>query len=222
MRATPAAGEEIRVSSAESRRTVVSMLRATFPKQKGRGALAVFAWRDGTSATTPTDSGERLPHDLTHYAVEAHFRPPYGFWSLAARQAPFESLTLVAGRWPAAGRSALERARRKHGAEMLKAEAVNLTMLADPEFDLARGWGALRKTLTRAYAFGPSNVFADASRADFDAVRTRYLDLTRAWSKVPYGGGLVLSWPPDRVPVVCRDLADLASASSGALRRKER
>lgn len=91
--------------------------------------MATLSWRDGTVATTPIwGTPNRLPHDLDHYIVEAVFQPPYGFWGLVERQAPFDSLTLVRGRWPKGKAAWFERVVRKHVAEMLKAEAVGLGM----------------------------------------------------------------------------------------------
>ena len=178
-------------------------MTATFPKPRDRRALtvAVFEWPDGSAATTPMFGVvEALPHDLGHYIGEAHFRPPYGFWNLAAQQAPFSSLTLIRGRWPGDRKEWLDRIRRKHGAEMLKAESVDFVGLANPRFDLDRYWPAAARSLRKAYSFNGSNPFDKATKADFIAMRERAIALTDVWERVPCGGALEVSWPPDTPP----------------------
>lgn len=179
-------------------------MTATFPKVNDRSAhLALFEWPDGSAATTPMyGHPKRLPHDLGHYVGEAHFRPPYGFWNLAAQQAPFHSLTLVRGRWPRGRQEWLDRVRRKHGAEMLKAESVDVARLAAPDFDLEARWATMARALRRAYSYTDSNPFDGATRADFVACRGRARELTEAWERVPWGGALVVSWPPDTPPKI--------------------
>ncbi|MBW3537833.1 MAG: hypothetical protein KY395_08765 [Actinobacteria bacterium] len=175
-------------------------MTVSFPKSDGR-APALFEWADGLAATCAIHNHpKRLPHDLEHYIVEAQFRPPYGFWSLASRQAPFDSLHLVRGRWPRGKREWLDRVRRKHGAEMLKAEAVGLGPIHDPDLDLERYWPRRARLLRNAYSYTASNPFDHATRADFVEARERSLTLRAAWQRLPMGGALVVSWPPDTAP----------------------
>lgn len=185
-------------------------LKVTFPKNHDRARLAVFEWDDGLVATTPVwGRAERLPHDLSHYAIEAQFLPPYGFWSMAERQAPFESLTLVRGRWPRGRREWLDRVRRKHGGEMLKAEAVELGPLADPAVELDAVWSAMARSFKRAYDFGPANPFSHVTKSDLAVARQRYFELTDAWQRVPWGGALVVAWPPGTASVIPRYDAEM-------------
>src|SRR5690349_9692129 len=112
-------------------------MTATFTKTVG--APAVYRWADGTVATTP-NWGRRFPHDLTHWLVEAQVDLPYGFWALAGRQAPFDSFTLVRGRWPKGAHEFLDRVRRKHRGEMLHAEAMGGLPLARADLDVKGEW----------------------------------------------------------------------------------
>lgn len=200
----PRGGRKLAGSSRTPGRNVVYVrMTATFPKRRAGISLCVFEWPDGSAATTPMYGGiGALPHDLGHYVGEAQFRPPYGFWNLAAQQAPFSSLTLVRGRWPGDRKEWLDRIRRKHGAEMLKAESVDLARLADPRFDFDRQWPAVARSLRNAYSFTRSNPFDKATKADFVRARELAIALNEAWQQVPEGGALVVAWPPDTPPRV--------------------
>lgn len=169
-----------------------------FPKQRGRDRVATFSWPDGTAATTPIwDRPDRLPHDLDHYIVEAVFRPPYGFWGLVERQAPFSSLTLVKGRWPKGQAKWFARVVRKHGAEMLKAEAAGLGLLfkARTDEEVDRVIPEVRRRLHRSYALSPENAFENATRDQFYEARELHATLHRAWRGVPMGGALEVTYP---------------------------
>ena len=187
-------------------------LRATFPKHDRRPRVARFEWSDGLVATTPIHGRPwRLPHDLDHYLIEARLRPAYGFWALAAQQAPFDSLTLVRGRWPKGKQAWFDRVRRHHAAEMLKAEATGVSGIADPAFDVDAAWPTIRRTLERAYAFGPATSITHVTKADVVALREDTLRLRRTWADVPDGGALVVAWPPVVEPrVVTEADADVA------------
>lgn len=195
-------------------------MTATFPKSHERGRLAVFEWPDGLVATCPIDAANSgaLPHDLIHYLGEAQFRPPYGFWGLASQQAPFASLTLVKGAWPRGRREWLDRVRRKHGVEMFKAEVVELGNITDPNLDMDRYWPVRARTLRNAYSYAAENPFANATRADFVEARERAIALHDAWRRVPFGGALVVSWPPDTPP---RILGTYDASAFSPLRRRE-
>ena len=160
--------------------------------------MATFTWTDGTVATTPIfDRPEELPHDLRHYVVEAAFLPPYGFWSLVERQAPFRSLTLVRGRWPKGQVEWFARVVRKHGTEMLKAEATGLDELFDVADEaLDRVLPELRRRLRRSYALSPANAYADAPRECFVEARRLHRRLHSAWRGLPFGGALEVRYPP--------------------------
>lgn len=198
-------------------------MTATFPKSRDRGALAVFEWPDGLVATCPIQASNtgRLPHDLIHYIGEAQFRPPYGFWGLAARQAPFDSLTLVKGAWPRGRREWLDRVRRKHGVEMFEAEVVELGRIADPDLDMDQYWPAQARTLRKAYSYTAENPFANATRSDFVEARQRAIALHEAWRRVPFGGALVVSWPPTATPRVLQTYDAEAITQSARRRRKQ-
>lgn len=194
-------------------------MTATFPKSHERVRLAVFEWSDGLTATCRIQSANvhSLPHDLIHYIGEAQFRPPYGFWGMASRQAPFASLTPVKGSWPKGRREWLDRVRRKHGVEMFMAEVVELGPIADPNLDMDKYWPVSARMLRNAYSYAAENPFANATRADFVEARERAIALEDAWRKVPFGGALVVAWPPDTPP---RILARYDPADVPAPRRR--
>jgi hypothetical protein len=197
-------------------------LTISFPKSNDRRRVAVFEWDGGLVATTPAGQNpDRLPHDLTHYVVEAYFRPPYGFWSLASQKAPFTSLTVVKGRWPGGRKEWLARVIRKHGAEMLQAEAKALGALTDPAVDFEATWPLVARGFKRGYDFGPANPFRSVTRADLLALRQQHFDLTHAWHRVPMGGALVVHWPPDVPPSIVAQSAnhEPGSASNRLARR---
>lgn len=178
-------------------------MRATFPKHARLDRVASFEWSDGLLATTPIyGKPPRLPHDLGHYVVEARLQPPYGFWALAAKQAPFASLTLVRGRWPKGKREWLDRVRRKHAAEMLKAEATGVTGLDDPDFDIDAAWPSIRRSMRRSYALNPQTEFTHVTKADIVALHHDTLRMHDAWRAVPDGGALVVHWPPNQPEIV--------------------
>lgn len=175
-------------------------MTVSFPKGDSR-SKAIYEWSDGMVALCDMyKDPRRLPHDLEHYIVEAQFRPPYGFWSLASRQAPYASLRLVNGRWPRAKQEWFDRLRRKHGDEMLKAESVGLGPIHDPGLDFDRYWPQRVRTLRNAYSYGAPNPFDHATRKDFVEARERSIALRAAWDEVPMGGALVVCWPPETPP----------------------
>lgn len=178
-------------------------MRASFPKHTGGGRVAVFEWSDGLIATTPIHGrATTLPHDLEHYVVEARLRFPYGFWTLAAQQAPFDSLTLVRGRWPKGKQEWFARLRRKHGVEMLKAEATGVKGLDSPTFDVEAAWPSIRRAMRRSYAFNPQTELLQVTRADITALHHDALRLHEAWRSVPTGGALVVQWPPKELEIL--------------------
>jgi hypothetical protein len=119
----------------------------TVTYSKIRGLPAVHRWRDGTVATTLPYAGG-IPRDLGHWFIEAQVDLPWGFWALAARQAPLASLILVQGRWPK-GREWLDRVRRRHGLAMLHAESQDGAWLADTSIDVRADWDLIRDRLSR-------------------------------------------------------------------------
>src|SRR3954470_22361918 len=128
-------------------------MTATFTKTLG--APTVYRWRDGTVATT-MNWGRGIPHDMGHWFMEAQVDLPYGFWSLAGQQAPFDSFTLVHGRWPKGKREFLDRVRRKHREAMLHAEAHSGLWLARSDLNVHAEWTNIRRSLAKAYAFTES------------------------------------------------------------------
>lgn len=178
-------------------------LEVTFPKNHDRSRVATFVWSDGLVATSPIwGRYQRLPHDLEHYAVDAHFRPRYAFWTLAGQQAPYESLTVVRGRWPAGKKEWLDRIRRKHGAQMLKAEAPGVGNIGRPDFDLDAEWPVIKRAMNRAYVFEPENPFADVTKESLAILHASHRRLVATWEQVPIGGAMVVEWPPAAPPLV--------------------
>ena len=196
---------------------------------KVRGAPAVHRWPDGLVATTlPWTSG--IPHDLGHWMIEAQVDLPWGFWSLAGQQAPFESLTVVAGRWPRGRQEWPERVRRKHGLAMLHAEAMDGRWLADPALDVRADWQEIRSTLARTYAFGESPL-GGFGPADVERLRPFALRAAATWEALPDGGSVEVRWPGANdlvvVPTEARgavalDLPDRAGRSGVAAHHRPR
>lgn len=181
-------------------------MSAYFPKRRDRQRVATFLWRDGSAATTPIwGLPERLPHDLDHYIVDASFRPPYGFWTLVEQQVPYPSLTLVRGRWPKDKSAWFERVVRRHGTEMLQAEATGLEELfAAAEANVDRLIPELQRRLRASYALSPANAYAEAPPERFHAARDLHRKIHRAWRGVPFGGALEVSYPPRGNPTIHR------------------
>lgn len=147
---------------------------------------------------------DRLPHDLGHYLTEAWFRPPFGFWSLLEQQTPFRSLTVVRGRWPQHARERWHEMRQQHQADMLKAEATDLSAIAERGIDLRAAWPEVRRVLQRSYVFGPDNPFADVTLEDLERFANRGRALKNLWRRVPHDGALRVYWPPRRPEVLDR------------------
>ncbi len=179
-------------------------LRARFPKSTDGRNVAEYAWSDGLTGTSPSNGRPgRLPHDLDHYILESQVDVPYGFWALSARQAPFKTFTLVRGRWPRGKAEWFERVKRKHGGEMLQAEAVGIvSRLSRGELDINRDWKSIRRQLTRAYTYESDGPFAAVTQRDLAAIVPFHDELHRTWEAVPVGGALQVSWPKMDGPVV--------------------
>lgn len=175
-------------------------LHASFPKTADSRRVATFEWSDGLVAETPIWSRPtKLPHDLEHYVLESYVQPPYGFWSLAAQQAPFKSLTLVSGRWPRDRVAWFERVKRKHRDEMVQAEAVGVGAVARGDLDVHRDWATIRRGFTRAYALNGESVFARLDQRDVLLLVDRHRAMHQAWAHLPMGGVLTVDWPPPPV-----------------------
>ena len=181
-------------------------LTATFPKADRSRGVAELRWSDGTVATTPMYNHRHLlPHDLEHYVVEAHVDLPFGFWALAGKQTPFESFTLVAGRWNRRARERFERNARKHRGSMLQSEAAFFVHdLATREEDLAAEWPALRRRLRRVYAYETDSPIGDLEVPDVRRIIAFDRELHQRWADLPVGGALQVTWPPagDRLPAI--------------------
>ena len=173
-------------------------LVARFPKVRTTPRVATFEWSDGLRATTPVhDRWTKLPHDLGHYVVDAYVQPPYGFWSMAHRQAPFESLTPVGRAWPQARVTWFERVKRKHHDELVQAEAIGVVdALAEGRMDLRRDAAAIRRNLTRTYALSRESAFAGVTADDLRTMVEDRRAMERAWEGLPVGGELRVTWPP--------------------------
>lgn len=157
------------------------------------GALSVHRWPNGLVATTP-QWGRGLPHDLGHWLMEAQVDLRWGFWSLAGQQAPFESLTVVAGRWPKGRQEWLDRVRRKHGTAMLHAEVQDGRWLADPNLDVDADWKTIRAKLARTYAFEASPL-ANLAPQDVERLRPFAIRAVATWDALPKGASVEVCWP---------------------------
>jgi hypothetical protein len=165
------------------------------------GAPAIHRWPDGTVATCLQWS-RGFPHDLGHWVFEAQVDLPWGFWSLAGQQAPFDSLQLVAGRWPKGKAAWLDRVRRKHGLSMLHAEAHDGIWLTDPALDVHAQWPEIRDRLRRTYAFADNPLLA-MGPDDVEALRPFALRAAATWAALPDGGSVEVTWPgPNDLQVV--------------------
>jgi hypothetical protein len=189
----------------------VSLLRATFPKTTRGDNLAEYACADDLTASSPSNGRPgRLPHDLDHYIIESQVDVPYGFWALAARQAPFASFTIARGRWPRGKVEWFERVQRKHRGEMIQSEAVAgiVTRIACGDLDIDRDWSAIRRWLTRAYTYESRGAFASLTQRDLTALVPFHDELHRTWDAIPVGGALRVSFPKTGDSVVIDSYQD--------------
>ena len=186
-----------------------AQMTVTFTKV--RGAPAVHRWPStpGLVATSMVWNAG-LPHDLGHWMMEAQVDLPWGFWSLAGQQAPFDSLVLVGGRWPKGRQEWLNRVRRKHGYAMLHAEAQDGSWLARPDLNVHAEWREIRDRLTKTYAFSDSPLTRFGPQ-DVEALRPFARRAAAAWDELPAGGSVEVSWPG------ANDLVVVDSATRGAL-----
>lgn len=173
-------------------------LTVSFPKVESRSRVATFRWSNGVVAESPIfGMWRRLPHDLEHYVIESKVHPPYGFWTLAGKQAPFESFTLVRGRWSRDRVEWFQRVKRQHHDEMVQSESMGIVgALARGEIDLVRDWRAIRRHLTRAYAIQHDSVYASLTQRDLASLVDVHHAVEEAWDATPVGGALEVSWPP--------------------------
>ena len=179
-------------------------LTATYPKLESRSNVATFTWSDGLVAQTLISNTTRhLPHDLAHYIVESRAQPPYGFWAMVGRQAPFESLTLIKGRWPKGKRDWFERVKRKHRDEMVQAEGVGgvIDGLVGSTLDLDRDWTVIQRGL-RAHAIKTDGPFASLTKRDLSEIVEFHRQLHALWDGIAVGQAVAVSWPPDVGPAV--------------------
>lgn len=167
---------------------------------KTHGVPAVHRWPGGLVATTMPWTGG-VPHDLGHWLLEAQVDLPWGFWSLAGQRAPFESFTLVTGRWPKGRAAWLDRVRRKHGTSMLHAEGLGGMWLADPELDVHGSWPHLRRRLAKAYTFA-DHPLRHVGPDDVERLRPFAIEVVAHWERLPDGAALQVSWPGTELPVV--------------------
>ena len=182
---------------------------------KTRGAPAVHRWPQSELVATTMPWHGHFPHDLGHWLLEAQVDLPYGFWSLAAQKAPFDSFTLVAGRWPKGRREWLDRVRRKHGTGMLHAEGQGGHWLTDPDLDVRAEWPAIRRRLAKAYAF-EDNPLVHLGPDDVERLRPLALAVDERWRSLPDGGCIEVVWPGTAVPrVVPADEVARASIHPG-------
>jgi hypothetical protein len=162
---------------------------------KTPNASAVYRWPATPDlVATALQWGRGFPHDLSHWLLEAQVDLPWGFWSLAGQQAPFESLVVVSGRWPKGKREWLDRVRRKHDLSMLHAEAQGGSWLVRKDLDVHRDWPDIRARLARTYAFTRSPL-ADLGPQDVTRMRTFALRAVATWEALPAGGSVEVHWP---------------------------
>lgn len=166
-------------------------MTATFTKIVG--VRAVYRWPDGLVATTCV-TGRGFPHDLRHWLIEAQVDLPWGFWSLAGQQAPFDSFQVVSGRWPKGRQEWFDRVLRKHGLSMLHAEAQNGFWLVDPDLDVQARWPEIRRRLARTYAFTESPL-AQLGPKEVERLRPFARRAVDIWNELPDGGQVEVRWP---------------------------
>lgn len=173
-------------------------LTVSFPKIRDGQRVATYMWSDGMVAESRVyGAWHRLPHDLEHYVLESKVKPPYGFWSLAGQQAPFESFTLIRGRWSRERIEWFQRIKRKHHDEMVQSEAIGIvSALARGELDLHRDWRPIRRQLSRAYAIKSESVYASLEQRDLADLVEVHRSIHAAWDAVAVGQSLEVCWPP--------------------------
>ncbi len=163
-------------------------MRAAFPKTAER-AVARFEWDGAFYAETPIYSHcDRLPHDLAHYAVDAVLRPRYGFWELAARQAPFSNLR-PSKPWPKNRVAWFATVLRDHRDEMVEAERFPALLSAD-------GWPAAKQLLKLHWSDWPDNPRPELTVRRYEAMVGIYARLGDEWRALPRGQVFVVRWPP--------------------------
>ena len=173
-------------------------LTATFPCTADGRNDATYEWSDGLVCTTPGGGRPgRLPHDLEHYILEAQVKLPYGFWTLAGKQAPFQSFTHIGGQWPRSRKTWFEQVKKKHAGEMVKADSLAglVNSLARGVLDLERDWREITRQLTRAYRYGSEDAAERITMQDLRRVLAFDQDVRAAWAGVPVGGFLEVTWP---------------------------
>jgi hypothetical protein len=161
-------------------------MRAVFPKTER--AVARLEWDGGFFALTPVYTNpERLPHDLSHYAVDAVLRPRYGFWELAAQRAPFTSLQPCRP-WPKDRLAWFAGVLKSHRDEMVEAERFPAL--------LSVAWPEAQRLLKSYWSDWPGNPRPPLTGAMHDSMRQLYAGLWDRWRALPLGKALDVEWPP--------------------------
>jgi hypothetical protein len=165
-------------------------VEARFPRVER--THAAFRWPDGFSATCQQyNIGDKLPHDLTHYAVEAELRPRYGFWELLSQKAPFRTVvpTTKTRRWPAGRHEWFAALLRKHRDDMVAAEQLAELL------DVAPGdVGRAQRVIDRLWP--TTDRRPNATPALIGRIHQRLADLEAGWAALDTGAELVVRWPP--------------------------
>lgn len=168
-------------------------MTATFTKIGG--VPTVYRWPANPELVAVSMNwSKRIPHDMGHWFMEAQVDLPWGFWSLAAQQAPFASFELVKGRWPKERVDWYRRVVRKHGESMLHAEAQDGLWLTDPSLDVHAQWPEIRDRLARTYAFADSPL-SRFGPSDVEKLRPFAMRAAKIWSDLPDGGSVQVTWP---------------------------
>lgn len=173
-------------------------LTVTFPCTADGRNEATFEWSDGLVCTTVGGGRPgRLPHDLEHYILESQVELPYGFWTLAGKQAPFQSFTHVRGQWPRSRKTWFEQVKKKHRGEMVKADSLAgiVHALARGALDLDRDWREITRQLTHAYRYGSDDAAERITKQDLGRVLAFDHAVRAAWASVSVGGSLKVTWP---------------------------
>lgn len=168
----------------------VVVIRRNGAKHAGWATLA-----DGTSRAVPIpDYGDRLPHDLAHFAVESAVPLAWGFWGLVAAGASFDALAVAGARHPRRIPPQHDPLVAGHLDELLEAEALvaAFTGALDPA-SLGDGGlaGELQRVARRTGRPLPGGLDRQA-RQDEVVAAVRALD--RRWRRVPDGGRIELTW----------------------------
>ncbi len=176
-------------------------MQITFTRRGNSGPAAAIAVRDdGTTIEIPGhQTGDKLPHDLVHYVVEAELELRFGFWGLLAAGAEFSNVLVVNRR----GKRPSPRGRqliREHRDDLVEAEALAGTFTAIWRGDARHDddWPQVRARLANTWTHRPQR--RPIGPADVERVCAALDALQFRWQYLPADEALTLYWPPGSAP----------------------